>query len=63
MHNLEDLNGNQTEKGTNPFGHLALSNIVKVYDPPYSVSTTVYSQIRNNLDDWVEEAIRIRNNY
>src|SRR5713226_9302931 len=41
IHNLEDSNGNQSQKGRNPFdditreGGKKLSTIVKVYDPQY----------------------------
>jgi hypothetical protein len=68
IHNLKDLDQNQSSKGVNPFAHLTLgqkplSTIVKVYDPPSSVSTAVYGYIKDNLSDWVEEAIAIRNRY
>jgi MTH538 TIR-like domain (DUF1863) len=66
----QDKDGNQTTKGSNPFDHLTmkrdnakLSSIVKAYDPPYSTSTYVYDHIKDNLEDWVEEAIKIRANY
>lgn len=42
---------------------LNLSNICKAYNPPYAYSSNVYDYIKNNLDDWVEEAIAIRNQY
>lgn len=68
IHNLKDKDGNQSSKGKNPFddftiGGEKLSKIVKAYDPPYSTSTYVYDHIKENLEDWVEEAISIRNNY
>ncbi|MBA7484072.1 hypothetical protein ES707_19595 [subsurface metagenome] len=70
IHNLKDRSGNQSTKGSNPFDDFTmkrdkkkLSSIVKVYDPPYSVSTNVYARIKNNLEDWVEKAISIRDNY
>ena len=37
-----------------------LSDIAKCYDPPYSVSTNVYNYIAENIDSWIEEAIKIR---
>lgn len=40
-----------------------LSSIVKAYDPPYSDSKKVYDYISQNISDWIEEAIRIRENY
>ena len=67
IHNLKNNDGNQTNKGSNPFssftiGDKKLSNIVKAYDPPYSTSTFVYDHIKENIEDWVEEAIKTRNN-
>jgi len=68
IHNLKDKEGNQSSKGKNPFDDFTingekLSKIVKAYDPPYSTSTYVYNHIGENLIDWVEEAIEIRNKY
>ncbi|HBX18951.1 MAG TPA: hypothetical protein DEF88_00700 [Porphyromonadaceae bacterium] len=40
-----------------------LSKVVKAYDSPYLRSENVYSYIQQNIEDWIEEAIRIRNNY
>jgi len=67
IHNLKDKDGNQSDKGRNPFddfklGDKKLSSVVKLYNPPYKTSTNVYDYIKNNIDDWVEEAIKIRNN-
>jgi len=67
IHNLKDRESSQTNKGSNPFDSITFSNgtklssIVKAYDPPYSSSTDVYAHIKNNLSDWVEAAITIRN--
>ena len=70
IHNLKDLSGNQTTKGENPFEDFTmkrddkkLSSIVKAYNPPFTDSKKVYEYISNNLSDWIEEAISIRNNY
>jgi hypothetical protein len=68
IHNLKDSSGQQSYKGANPFmtfnvNGRSLSSIVKAYDPPYVLSTAVYNHIKNNLDAWIEEAIRIRTNY
>ncbi|WP_420446127.1 TIR domain-containing protein [Candidatus Poriferisodalis sp.] len=68
IHNLLDSSGNKSDKGGNPFsafkvGDKSLASIVKAYDPSYSTSTYVYDHIKGNLDTWVEDAIRIRNNY
>lgn len=40
-----------------------LSTICKSYDPPYKISNNVYAYIKKNIDIWVEEAIKIRNQY
>ncbi len=68
VHSLRDSNRKQTVKGPNPFYSLyvngrRLSNLAKAYNPPYKRSTNVYNYIADNIAGWVEEAIRIRNNY
>jgi hypothetical protein len=68
IHNLKDSSGNQSNKGSNPFDGYevdgkSLSSIVKCYNPPYSTSTYVYEHIESNIEDWIEEAIEIRNKY
>lgn len=40
-----------------------LSEICKTYNPPYKISTNVYDYIKEHINEWVEEAIRIRNQY
>jgi hypothetical protein len=65
IHRLKDINQNQTTRGGNPFdgitvGQKAMSSIVKAYDPPYFASTDVYKYIKDNLADWIETAISIR---
>jgi len=68
VHNLKDNDGNQSDKGNNPFdkitiGDKKMSSIVKCYDPPYLTSTNVYNHINENIEDWIEKAIEIRENY
>lgn len=68
IHNLKDSSGNQSTKGANPFSGFniegtPLDSIVKSYDPPFTTSTNVYGHIKDNIEDWVEEAITIRNRY
>nr|WP_145405527.1 TIR domain-containing protein [Paenibacillus xylanexedens] len=71
IHNLKDKDGNQADnKGKNPFDDFTmerdgkkLSSIVKAYDPPFKISTNVYNYISENIEEWVEKAIEIRNNY
>lgn len=67
IHNLKNKDEEQSSKGRNPFEDFTfngdkLSKIVKAYDPPYSTSKNVYDYIKNNLEDWIEEAISIRDN-
>jgi len=66
VHNLKDSNGEQSNKGANPFDDFTvnnkkLSSIVKCYNPPYTTSTNVYDHIKENIEDWIEKAIEIRN--
>jgi hypothetical protein len=70
IHRLKNLDGDQSLKGDNPFDFIVvgepkvkMSSVVKVYNPPYSDSKEVYAYIKNNLADWVETAISIRDNY
>lgn len=42
---------------------ILLSSVCHAYDPPYVMSTNVYNYISENIEDWVEEAIRIRKMY
>ncbi len=68
IHNLKDRHLRQASKGKNPFNDFTvngrtLSSIVKAYDPPYKRSTNVYNYIEDNIEGWVEEAIRIRRQF
>ena len=70
IHRLKDFDGNQASKGRNPFEDFTagdndekLSSIVKTYNPPYSDSKEAYGYISENLEDWIEEAIEIRDTY
>jgi MTH538 TIR-like domain (DUF1863) len=70
IHNLADMLGIQTTKGSNPFWNIQvgrskvrLSTVVKAYDPPRSTSKGVYSWIETNLPAMVEEAIAIRKGF
>lgn len=67
IHNLKDKDEEQSTKGNNPFdaykiGEKSMSSIVKTYDPSFSTSAYVYNHIKDNLADWIETAIEIRNN-
>jgi MTH538 TIR-like domain (DUF1863) len=68
IHNLKDKKCYQSAKGGNPFAGLTvdntkLSSIVQCYDPPYQSSTGVYGYIHDNIEGWIEEAIKIRGTY
>lgn len=70
IHRIKDLDGNYALKGRNPFEDFtigekkkAMSSVVKVYNPPYTESKDVYNYISENIADWIEEAIDIRDNY
>ncbi len=70
VHNLLNAKSEKTDKGRNPFEDFTvgaekkkLSSIVKAYNPPYSGSQNVYNYIKENLADWIEKAIEIRDNY
>ncbi|MCX7876881.1 MAG: TIR domain-containing protein [Melioribacteraceae bacterium] len=72
IHNLKDPRTSNTppyygkcRQGANPFDQFSLdgkslSSIVKCYNPS---STDAYNDIKNNLENWIEEAIEIRKNY
>jgi hypothetical protein len=40
-----------------------LSDFVKAYDPPCTDSKKVYDHISQNLSAWIDDAIKIRDNY
>jgi hypothetical protein len=70
IHRLKNLDGEQSSKGDNPFDPITvgqankrMSSIVNAYNPPYIDSKDVYAYIKNNLADWVDNAISIRQNY
>jgi hypothetical protein len=70
IHKLADLNGFTTRKGRNPLSDFTvgqppklLAGVVKTYDPSGTTSAGVYRTISNNLQTWVEEAIRIRKTF
>lgn len=69
IHRLKNSQGKQNAKGANPLasvtvttksGPKLLSKVAKTYDPPYASSTDVYNYIKDNIEDWIEEAIAIR---
>jgi hypothetical protein len=70
IHNLKNHAEAHGTYGANPFDKLTLSNgtkylssVVKLYDPPGWASTDVYKYIKDNLAAWVDEAVKIRDEY
>lgn len=71
IHRLKDQNQQQAPKGPNPlggvevdtkYGRRRLSAVAKTYDPPRISSDGTYRYIEENIEAWIEEAIRIRAN-
>lgn len=67
INNLKCPNNGVSSKGKNPFetftlknGTVKLSSVVQCYTPK---SYDAYNDIKDNIDDWIEEAIIIRDNY
>ena len=67
IHNLKCPNNGKDTKGDNPFenftldnGKKKLSSIIKTYNPS---SSNTYNDIKENIDDWIEEAIKTREDY
>lgn len=69
IHGLRNLSREQSAAGENPFDGLTtdddhdLGSIVQVYDPQGWDSKDVYATIKDNIADWIEEAIDIRGSY
>lgn len=63
IHNLADSEGNQSKKGADPFTGITVDGETvkgKVYDPPYTLSKNVYNYIAENIESWVDAAIKAR---
>ena len=59
IHGLKDKSEKQTKKGSNPFDNFSvdgekLSKYIKCYDPPYTTSTYVYNDIKENLEQLID---------
>lgn len=68
IHKLKNSAGEQGSEGRNPFDDFTidgkkLSSIVKLKKTSQSTSQGVYNHISENIADWIEEAIDIRNSY
>lgn len=65
IHNLKCPNNGTCRQGQNPFAQFTLngkplSSVVNCYNPS---SYDAYNDIKNNLATWVEDAIKLRQNY
>lgn len=65
IHNLKDVEGKQTSKGTDPFAGVSvngktITTYARMYEPPYSDSKNAYEYISNNISSWVDQAIQLR---
>ena len=63
IHNINCMRSGTCYKGANPFDNIyftdgrKLSSVVKAYNP---TPNNAYSDIKNNLESWIEEAISNR---
>ena len=64
IHNLKCPNNGKSNKGANPFEGIGmkngkkLSDYVKCYNPD---SSDAYNDIANNIESWIDAAIKARN--
>lgn len=70
IHGLKDSDGNQTTKGSNPFYQIyigkenkRLSNYVSCFDSRYISSNFVYDDIKENIEQLIENAIAAAGTY
>lgn len=67
IHSLKDLRGFQSYRGSDPLDHVTfnrsgrtLSTVARTYDASFADSKLAYAHIRQNLANWIDEAIEIR---
>ncbi len=70
INRLLDTNGNSASAGSNPFdkvtlkkGTEKLSGYADLITPVGADSKAVYASIKENIEQWIEDAIEIRKNY
>ncbi len=70
VHKLLDSDGNSSISGTNPFDKVTLgndevklSNYAQLKTPVGNDSKAVYASIAANIEQWIEDAIEIRNSH
>ena len=63
INKLEDQNGNQSDRGSNPFDYVyaddgtKLSNYIECFESAFQTSKFVYDDIKQNIEDLIEHAI------
>ncbi len=62
IHKLKNVNGEQDNKGINPFDNytidgILMSNYVKCFESIWSSSDQVYNDIKDNIEDLIEYGI------
>jgi Thoeris protein ThsB, TIR-like domain len=63
VHKLLDQESRPSVAGENPFYmDNKLARLVPIKDPAGNDSKAVYATIANNIESWIEEAIKIRSN-
>lgn len=69
INKLKDSEGKQSEKGANPFYSIytsddkRLSQFVTAYDPPSITSQGAYNDIKDNIEELIENAIANKGKY
>lgn len=70
IHGLADDNSKQITKGSNPFYNILigkdnerLSKYVTCFDPPHVTSKYIYSDISENIEQLIEDAITNKDSY
>lgn len=69
INKLEDASGKQSKKGDNPFYSVItdngqrLSNYVTCFESTFATSQYVYNDIKDHIEDLIEEAINHRYEY
>ena len=65
VNKLTDRNGYTAAKGRNPFGDFKvgdkpMTQLVKCHTPSGTNSSAVYRDIRDNIEGWIEAAVKAR---
>lgn len=70
IHKLKNAAGETASFGENPLDHVTfsdsgkkLSSVAKIVNPSGTNSKEVYASIKDNIADWIEEAIKIRDSH